>query len=670
MSADTLHIHDEATRKRIGQYFTKKEIASLMVDVADMPINAVSIDPMCGTGNMLSALIEKGYDTENIYGIDIDSKAVDICNLRNGLKNIICGDAFYCKSYNNKLVYGVDFVITNPPYIRYQNINSDSPIGINLPDANKIRKELLKTVGLFKHLTKADKETLIHLIKTYSGLSDIAVPAWLLCAALLREGGKMAIVVPDTWLNRDYAVSIQYLLLKWFDIEYILEDVSRSWFIDAQVKTIVLIAKRRKSISSLRFIEKKSYKHVKICSSLQPELESINVRKSNIEIEFDRIWRQQAGFKDGYYDIRDEYLSNMKSNVLANLEKLKGIEGDKDKTDSNVSHVQLLPSDMKRVLLNEELELNLASLEEGGIHVGQGLRTGANKFFYLKLEQEGGEFEYLRTSSYFNEKIIKVPKIYSSRVLQKQSDLPGVFLINSSQVYGRVLYIQKAITSRDFNISANDTQQYYQTLDGEIEEYIIQAENLLIEGQKAIPELSAVKPNARFVKDNNKLIQRFWYMLPRYTSRHIPDFCVARINDGEPKFYMLAERAIVVDANFSTIWIDDQTKKYAYLAILNSLWVKAYLGCISTVMGGGALKVEASHIKKVLIPKFDEDMFIKLSHLGEKLISVNDENKSKALLNKIDQIILQYILKKMDVEKEYLNLYELVKSQINERKKK
>ena len=51
-------------------------------------------------------------------------------------------------------------------------------------------------------------------------------------------------VVPEAWLTRDYAAVVQYLLLRWFRIEFIVEDTHAAWFPDAQVKTTLLVARR------------------------------------------------------------------------------------------------------------------------------------------------------------------------------------------------------------------------------------------------------------------------------------------------------------------------------------------------------------------------------------------------------------------------------------------
>jgi hypothetical protein len=52
-------------------------------------------------------------------------------------------------------------------------------------------------------------------------------------------------VVPEAWLSREYARPIQYLLTKLFTLEYVVEDLHRAWFVDAQVKTMLVIARRR-----------------------------------------------------------------------------------------------------------------------------------------------------------------------------------------------------------------------------------------------------------------------------------------------------------------------------------------------------------------------------------------------------------------------------------------
>lgn len=68
----------------------------------------------------------------------------------------------------------------------------------------------------------------------------------VLCASLVKAGGILAMVVPETWLNREYAKPIQYLLLKTFDVLTIARDVNACWFDNALVRTCLIVAKKKK----------------------------------------------------------------------------------------------------------------------------------------------------------------------------------------------------------------------------------------------------------------------------------------------------------------------------------------------------------------------------------------------------------------------------------------
>lgn len=48
---------------------------------------------------------------------------------------------------------------------------------------------------------------------------------------------------------------------------------------------------------------------------------------------------------------------------------------------------------------------------------------------------------------------------------------------------------------------------------------------------------------------------------------------------------------------------------------------------IASIMGGGALKLEASHIRQIPIPNVSNEVWNSLSKLGEKLVNENEDNK-------------------------------------------
>ncbi len=56
---------------------------------------------------------------------------------------------------------------------------------------------------------------------------------------------------------------------------------------------------------------------------------------------------------------------------------------------------------------------------------------------------------------------------------------------------------------------------------------------------------------------------------------------------------------------------------------------------IGTPLGGGALKLEATHLRRMLLPKLSNDVRVKLHELGQSLSRDAQEN-----LKGIDQLVL------------------------------
>jgi hypothetical protein len=136
---------------------------------------------------------------------------------------------------------------------------------------------------------------------------------------------------------------------------------------------------------------------------------------------------------------------------------------------------------------------------------------------------------------------------------------------------------------------------------------------------RRLNELSAVSPNIRKGDSTKGIAPRFWYMLPDFAPRHQPDLLMPRVNGGTPKAWLVADR-VLVDANFATLRVNGSgLDAYALLAILNSAWCGAALEYGASVMGGGALKVEAAHLRRLPIPKLSAAEWRRLSALGRCL---------------------------------------------------
>lgn len=640
---------DGSVKKRLGQYFSGPKVAELLVEMVELGQETSAVDPMAGTGDMLFAVKQKGGAVKNLYGIEIDPMAGGLCSSRIPSGKIKVADAFCPETYDAIGRSSWDLVITNPPYVRYQSMESFDGQEFSLQNARDTRDSLIRTIHSFGHLNDSELACFIRIAQSYSGLSDLAVPAWILCASLVTLGGTLAMVVPESWLSREYALSIKYMLLKFFDIRYIVEDLNSVWFSDALVKTNLLVAKRVEYRPNFPFDTRAKYKRIRLETSCGDE----NSIVGKMRFSYNRGRTAYQSLLNVDYDVMGEGFSmNILpvSNIISEMLSSPAFAKLYPKLEqSNLPATTLsLPKDLYDVS-GKEPRCSLCDLKAWGVSVGQGLRTGANRFFYGELEKSDDDSEQLLVDNLFAKRHISVKKSRTRPVLRYQADINCGLVVRSAALSHRLLYIQSALSGTD----------------KELLKHIAEAEKIKILSAGKLTHfqnLSAVKPNVRNVLVDNHLVERSWYMLPPLMPRHTPALCISRVNYKEAKCLLIDDANIVVDANFSTLWMDNPKEKiiYAMFAVLNSSWIKAYLETISTVMGGGALKIEASHIRQILLPKPTNERIQRLSILGEKL-RYADNDATNEIVREIDSYFLTQLygeaFKQRDVNdlSEYLN---------------
>jgi hypothetical protein len=163
------------------------------------------------------------------------------------------------------------------------------------------------------------------------------------------------------------------------------------------------------------------------------------------------------------------------------------------------------------------------------------------------------------------------------------------------------------------------------------------------EPARLIPDLSAVRTNVR-QPANSRDIPRFWYMLPTFSARHLPAIFTPRINHGTPVVALNTQPPILIDANFSTLWAEHRRwTAHALYALFNSSWCRAAMESTGTPLGGGALKLEATHIRRVPIPLLSDRDCERLSTLGQQLAAAMPSAR-----HQIDMFILAASLPGMD----------------------
>ena len=640
-------------RKRLGQFFTGLQPARLLAALAEIEGARTILDPMAGSGDMLIGTLSLGQ-AGLLAGIEIDPAAHAACAAR--LENagpahaLVLGSAFTSRNLLALPTRIWDAVITNPPYVRYQSGSRAAGVGISVPSGAAIRRDLIAAVGELEALDDEDKRLFRELTRGYSGLSDLAVPSWILCAGLVRVGGTLAMLVPTTWLSRDYARPIRYLIHRWFDVVCVVEDGDASWFDDALVRTALVVAKRvPRRASAFDRGQADGHLHVRLTSEMRGAGSLVGAlfgATHDPDLELARTIGELSAAREAP---SDHILSPRWVSAASDCERLRHeAAGDAwlGKLGEPVMHRRrpgptALPSS---ALVSESGASpdRCVSLEDVGWRVGQGLRTGANDFFYLKAVGCDEGHECLLPAPSLGDRPFAVPSGLTLPVLRRQSELPAGFTVHHEQLADRVLVLNKWALQEDLE---GLPPHPYRPLPEAAGAYVRGAQGVNVgpeQQPRFIPELSAVAPNARaFDPERPDLHARFWYQLPPLTDRHRPSLLVARVNNRHPRTLVNNQRTAVIDANFSTFWPMSRTalNVLALVAVLNSTWCIAEMELRGSVMGGGALKLEATHLRRLALPRLNAGEVSAIRQLGRRLSAARTAEHRDAALEAIDHLV-------------------------------
>ena len=654
---------DPGRRKQLGQFFSGVPLGKLLAHLGISPVTRTVLDPMAGHGDLLDATwevaTERGITLERIDGIEIDDTAAEICRDRLAAipanddcleSEIVTGNAFEPTTVNSFPAGFYDLVITNPPYVRYQGRKGS---GGNLDTTRSGLKKVVESTS--------DEDSRIiwsALAQGYSGLADLSIPAWILAGFMVRPGGRLAMIVPATWRSRDYADVIRYLLLRCFVLETIVADTQPGWFSDALVRTNLIVAKRLTGEEARRPLSEKSHwaaarwLHIAPSAANDRSLVGTAFPSDHPEATLTEWLKKPSrtvveGIKVRDFDLRHEW-TTLQSRI-SRYRWYPMVEG----CSKNLSLFSewpkpvapVLSDALRQILPADAKPSDLVTLEESGIKVGQGLRTGCNGFFYVTVSGEGdGDIIPIRTSSVMGDWTFAVPSTALRPVLRRQSEI--VLIEQGSFPPGRVLDLRAWVLPEDAQQVADAKGTYAlcretppQVMLPELAAFVRHAASVSIDGRGGsipIPELSAVRTNVRRARGNT-LTPRYWYMLPDFRQRHLPAAFVPRINQGIPWIEYNTQPPLLIDANFSTFWaIDDVWSPFAIKALLNSVWCRAYMEVTGTTLGGGALKLEATHLRQMLIPLFTNRDRVALHTAGKYL-----RRDAQEIQAQIDRTVLQ-----------------------------
>lgn len=663
----------EENRKQLGQCFTGQKTARLLTALLPQNRYSTVVDPMAGHGDLLEAAAERcamrthsGY---KICGVEIDPSAasfglarIEACKNRFqiGQSEYRCADAFEFQTWRNTSTF--DLVVANPPYVRYQTLSKLLTSQSIQKAPEQIRQSL---VTLARHLAPPEElATWQTLLSSYSGLADLSVPSWFLCSIMTSPGGVMALVVPQTWLNRDYAKIIRYTLLRFFEPLAIVEERGQRWFTDAQIPVTLVVARRLFSHEAIIRLRDRTNVFQCAMAEVAPDAAS---RLSHVGASFNGP-DPEGAFATWLFDSNDSVLGIRRSKIntaalrdeaLTANQRSSWLSRLEEPSTSNISVRSIFPPSAASDL-DLSVFKNFIPLADSPIKVGQGLRTGCNDFFYVTDLGEISAGLRLVKSALGNE-CFAVPDHLLRPVVRRQVEINGLAL-EKSTIAGRVLDL-RAVGLSDRDKCSDNLKPLYDFIERASRTPIKRANRLT-----TIPELSAVKPNGLGPNDSQLELcegsPRMWYMLPNFAPRHFGTLMIPRIIHDAPTAILNTNPPVLVDANFSTIWSDDTSWSPALLfGIFNSTWGEFCMEAIGTPLGGGALKLEAAHLRGVPIPlptaRKMQGIVREVSHLLRQTESIEIFRK---LRKKLDAIIFRCLIPDTLTDDQYERLIEGVRN--------
>ncbi|MFX0205058.1 MAG: Eco57I restriction-modification methylase domain-containing protein [Candidatus Hodarchaeota archaeon] len=276
-------------KKQKGQFFTPLQISQTIVDdVVDSVLedyhddlrNLKFIDPACGTGSFLISLynrLNKEYTKRvnsnynynpvddpfsNIVGIDICEDATFLTSLTLTLFRCILNKTYQKSKIHNTLKPGSVFkkfqiitgdalfldwskiistgsksftaVIGNPPFVQYLNIN-------------EIYRKKLSTLTFQFRYQRWD----LYILFIEKSIKN------------LKEGGFLSIIVPDSFLDEQYAKLLRVHLTEAFQIRKIIDLRGYKLFPKATIDTVIFHLVKSPPSNNIVFIGKPKANHLK-----------------------------------------------------------------------------------------------------------------------------------------------------------------------------------------------------------------------------------------------------------------------------------------------------------------------------------------------------------------------------------------------------------------------
>ena len=244
-------------RKRFAQFFTPEAIADFMARwVLDGRKKMDVLEPAFGLGAFSRSLFKQnpkvrvvGYEAdETIYNYAAENVA------QAGSDVLLYNEDYLRASWKDKY----DGIVCNPPYLKFHDYDNASLVPL-------VNEQLGIRLNGFTNLYT------LFLLKSISQL---------------RDGGRMAYIVPSEFLNSDYGVEVKRALLRSGVLRHVVVvDFTQCAFDDALTTACILLCHKDGSLSEVRF------SHVSDVGQLQASLADYSAWASD-QLKPETKWKQ------------------------------------------------------------------------------------------------------------------------------------------------------------------------------------------------------------------------------------------------------------------------------------------------------------------------------------------------------------------------------------------
>ena len=218
---------NESATKLRGGYYTGAEIAAFLVRWVLAARPRGILEPSCGDGAFL-AQIGRLADrpVESVLGFEIDPEEAvkaraTAASIRGADVQIHADDFLGWAVRHLMRPPAIDAVVGNPPFIRYQYLD---------PESQALSEQIFGYFGL-----------------PFTKHTNAWVPFVMASVALLRPGGRLAMVVPAELLHVLHAQSLRTLLTR--ECRQILVfDPEELWFSGVLQGAVLLLAEKEESV--------------------------------------------------------------------------------------------------------------------------------------------------------------------------------------------------------------------------------------------------------------------------------------------------------------------------------------------------------------------------------------------------------------------------------------